>query len=282
MKAASRGLQPAIVHLRLIFPLPDPDAAIDRLVAIGFTAFSIEDRSLTAWPDGEAQASAICAALGMPAAHRDVLAPEAVYAGVIPAGAWEVAPRCWVLSQGGSAPSDARVTIQMPSGGGFGDGRHPATELACTLLSDLDLAEAQVLDLGCGTGLLGLLALKLGASAVDFSDIDGDSIIHTRACCQANGLAAPNIHLSDLLSNIPPHRYTVVIANLYGEFVVAMLADPRLSEFLPTGRLVLSGISDSKRAAVETALIDAHFMVTKRLAKDGWWGLLAVRGGSGG
>ncbi len=280
MKAGSRGLQPARLHLRLIFPLADPEAAIDRLVGIGFTAFSIEDRLLTAWPDGEAQAAAVCAAIGMPEAQRDVLTPEAVYAGVIPAGAWEVAPQCWVLSQGGSAPSDARVSIQMPAGGGFGDGRHPATELACTLLSELDVAETQVLDLGCGTGLLGLLALKLGASAVDFSDIDSDSIIHTRACCVANGLAAPNVHLSDLLSEIPPHRYTVVIANLYGEFVVTMLADPRLTEFLPTGRLVLSGISDSKRPLVETALLDAHFTVTKRLTKDGWWGLLAVRGGS--
>lgn len=264
------------MHLRLTFRIPDADTASDQLVAIGFTAFAIDSGILTAWPIDAVEAARIATALGKTPATSDLLDEATVYAGVIPDGAWEVAPGCWVLSGDHAAPADARAIVRMPAGGGFGDGQHPATGLACALLAGLDLNGLRVLDLGCGTGLLGVLALKLGAATADFSDVDGDSVSHTRACCAANGLTAA-VYRSDLLADLPTATYDVLIANLYGEFIAAMLADSRLEAFLPAGRLVLSGISDGKLSLVEAALLRAGFAIDQRHTDAGWWGLLASR-----
>lgn len=275
------GLKPATVHTRLLFTVRDPDQAMEQLVAIGFTAFAIEAHTLTAWPTDEADVAAITAALGQPPIERQELAHAEVYADVIPAGAWQVAPGCWVVSGDATLPlkidlpEAARAVIRMPTGGGFGDGQHPATGLACGLLANVPLAGKRVLDLGCGTGLLGVLAWRLGASVVDFSDVDLDSVRHTQACCAANGLVA-DIYQSDLLAGIPERTYDVLIANLYGEFLVTLFGDARLQRLIPTGQVILSGISDGKRPAVEAALAAAGFRVDQRQTDDGWWGLLGV------
>ncbi len=270
---------PAFVYTRLTFIVADPATALELLVAIGFTAFAIEEHTLTAWPSTAAEAGAISAALGLAPTQRSELTHAAVYADVIPAGTWQVAEGCWVLSGTTVMPASVgkpRAVVHMPAGGGFGDGQHPATGLACSLLSRLALDGARVLDVGCGTGLLGVLAWRLGASHVDFSDVDQDSVMHTRACCAANGLAA-EVFQSDLLTAIPARTYDLLIANLYGEFLVTLFANPRLADLLPHGQVVLSGISESKLAMVETALTTAGFTIAQRLGDAPWWGLLASR-----
>ena len=286
----SQGVNSAIVHIRLLFTIPYPDLAMERLVAIGFTAFAIEGHVLTAWPTNDADGAAITSALGCEATERRELTHTDVYADVIPAGTWEVAPGCWVISGEAEPPScPVHALIRMPVGGGFGDGQHPATSLACALIAQLStdgaLTGTRVLDLGCGTGLLGVLAWKLGAARVDFSDVDLDSVRHTQACCAANEVTsnghAAEVFQSDLLADLPERTYDLLIANLYGEFLVAMLGDLRLSGYLPRGRLVLSGISEGKRAMVESALDRAGFHIDRRLEHRtndaSWWGLLASR-----
>lgn len=267
------------MYTRLIFTVADPAAALERLVAIDFTAFAIEGHTLTAWPGTDAEAGAISAALGLAPTQRSELTHAAVYADVIPTGTWQVAEGCWVLSGTTVVPASIekpRAVVHMPAGGGFGDGQHPATGLACSLLAKLALDGARVLDVGCGTGLLGVLAWRLGAIHVDFSDVDRDSVLHTRACCAANGLAA-EVFQSDLLAAIPARTYDLLIANLYGEFLVTLFASPRLARLLPAGQVVLSGISEGKLALVETALNTAGFTIDQRLGNAPWWGLLASR-----
>lgn len=265
------------MHTRLLFTIRDTDLAMEQLVAIGFTAFAIEGHTLTAWPTDEADIAAIVAAIGYPPRERRELAHADVYADVIPTGSWQVAPGCWVVSGTEvTLPNIGRAVIRMPAGGGFGDGQHPATGVACALLADMPLAGTRVLDLGCGTGLLGVLAWRLGAATVDFSDVDVDSVRHTEACCAANGLAA-DVYQSDLLTGIPDRTYDVLIANLYGEFLVTLLNDKRLARLLPAGHLVLSGISSGKAPAVEAAVIAAGFRLDVRRGDGDWRGLLASR-----
>ena len=270
------------MHTRLLFTVLNPDVAMEQLVAIGFTSFAIEAHALTAWPATESDEAAIVAALGHLAIERQELSHADVYADVIPAGSWQVAAGCWVVSGSdafqppGAHLETARAVIRMPAGGGFGDGQHPATGVACALLADVPLAGKRVLDLGSGTGLLGVLAWRLGAGMVDFSDVDMDSVRHTYACCAANGLVA-EVFQSDLLADLPERTYDILIANLYGEFLVTMLGDKRLERLLPTGHVVLSGISSGKAVAVEAALTAAGFGIDRRHQNADWRGLLASR-----
>ena len=257
----------------------DWDAAVERLVDAGFLNFAIEDGVLTAWLAAAEDPQEIERLVGTTATRR-TLDHAALYDGVVPFGSWEVAPGWWVVSGDGVAPTTAAAArvVVMPNGGGFGDGRHPATCLAAGLLLGLDLRGLRVLDVGCGTGLLGILAAKAGAAAVTLADIDADSVLHARACVAANGVTCTVLR-SDLLADLPAQTWDVLAANLYAEFTVVMLADPRLAQLLPRGWLVLSGISDGKRGLVEDALATNGFVVRGRRTDDGWCGLLAQRKG---
>ncbi len=251
------------------------EEAVERLVDAGFLHFAVEDEVLTAWLAADEDPQVIERLVGATAARR-LLDHAALYAGVVPFGSWEVAPGWWVSSGTGSAPGAATNVIRMPNGGGFGDGRHPATCLAAGLLLGLDLRGLRVVDVGCGTGLLGILAAKSGATAVILADIDADSVRHATACAQANEVRCTVLR-SDLLNDLPEQVWDLLVANLYGEFLVVLLGDPRLARLLPAGRLVLSGISDGKRAMVEQALATNGFVVRERRTAEGWWGLLAQR-----
>lgn len=255
--------------------------ASERLVGVGFFAFAIEDHVLTAWlpPDQSAtqDIQRIEQVVGSVATQRRLDHAE-IYAGVVPSGSWEVAPSWWVISGDGQAPAGAGQVVRMPNGGGFGDGRHPATCLAASLLVSLDLRGLRVLDVGCGTGLLGIIAAKSGALSVTLADIDADSVRHAQACVVDNQVQCA-VYRSDLLADLPQEVWDLVVANLYGEFLVAMFQDPRLLGMLPQGRIVLSGISDAKRGMVEDGLSSNGFVVLERRTTEGWWGLLALRQG---
>lgn len=186
----------------------------------------------------------------------------------------ELAPRIWLAVEGADAPADAELVIRIPVGGGFGDGRHATTRLAATLLAGLDLQGRHLLDLGCGSGVLGILAWYRGAR-VAFSDIDAFAIDHTRRACALNGLTDAPLWRSDLLAGIPHDTHVdLVVANLYGDFLLPLFADPRLA--VMTGHLLLSGISDRRLATVTAALADHGWRERQRLGADGWWALEAT------
>jgi len=166
-------------------------------------------------------------------------------------------------------PSQGDATIVLDPGMAFGTGLHPTTRGCLELLQEVSSMPERVLDVGCGSGLLALAALRLGASHADAFDTDALAVAATRANAERNGLA-DRVAVSE--GSLPPEtaeHYALILANL----VAAVLVDlaPRLSAHLaPGGRLIAGGIIDGRATEVIDAMGAAGLAVATRRDADEW------------
>lgn len=126
--------------------------------------------------------------------------------------------------------------------GAFGSGEHETTASCLAILAQLpSLRRATVLDVGCGTGVLALAALRLGAAGAICLDIDPRAAALARANAAANGLAAQVRCVAGELASLAPVRFGVIAANLPTDVLLASAA-ALVERTLPAGWLVLSGV----------------------------------------
>ncbi|GGD33285.1 50S ribosomal protein L11 methyltransferase [Pseudoxanthomonas indica] len=142
-----------------------------------------------------------------------------------------------------AAQRDDAAVIRLDPGLAFGSGTHPTTALCLAWLDGLaaqgDLQDQTVLDFGCGSGILALAALKLGAAQAVGVDNDPQALIATHDNAQRNGLdTRMSVHLPQ---DEPVRQYPVVVANILASALDA-LADLLASRVAPGGRIALSGI----------------------------------------
>ena len=134
--------------------------------------------------------------------------------------------------------SDAAI-VRLDPGLAFGTGTHPTTALCLQWLDGLDLAGKRVLDFGCGSGILALAALKLGAAHAVGVDNDPQALLATADNAQRNGVAE---HLSvHVPADEPANTYPVVVANILASALDA-LAPLLASRVAAGGCIALSGI----------------------------------------
>ena len=103
-------------------------------------------------------------------------------------GPMQFGRRLWVLPGDAAAPDDA-VTVRLDPGLAFGTGTHPTTALCLEWLDRLKLEGRTVLDYGCGSGILAIAALKLGAASAVAMDIDPQAVLATKDNATNNGVA---------------------------------------------------------------------------------------------
>jgi ribosomal protein L11 methyltransferase len=170
--------------------------------------------------------------------------------------------------------ADGDVAITLDPGMAFGTGLHPTTRGCLALLQELESMPACVLDVGCGSGILALAALRLGARHAVGLDIDPLAVAAARENAARNGLE-DRLEVSEgTLPATPDHRYPLVLANL----VAAVLVDlaPQLAAHLARGgTLLASGIIEPRAAEVAGALEAAGLAVRER-REDGEWNSLRV------
>jgi ribosomal protein L11 methyltransferase len=181
--------------------------------------------------------------------------------------------RLWVCPTGAPAPEDAEaVVVRLDPGLAFGTGTHPTTALCLQMLDALPLAGRTMIDYGCGSGILGIAALKLGAASAVAVDLDPQALVATRANAVRNGVA-------DRLEiqGVPPRLEAAgcVFANILADPLVEL--EPVLSAAcLPRADLFLSGLLKSQAYAVKAAY-GASFAIVQVIERDAWCGIHARR-----
>ena len=175
-----------------------------------------------------------------------------------------ISPRLWIVPTWHTPADPAAINIVLDPGLAFGTGSHPTTRL-CLRWLDANLTGGEtVLDYGCGSGILAIAALKLGASNAIGVDIDAQAVQASRDNAQANQMRA-DFFLPD---DIRLAQYDVVVANILTN-PLRVLAPLLAGATRPGGRIVLSGILAAQ--AAEVSLIYAQwFDLAPAVIEDGW------------
>lgn len=183
-------------------------------------------------------------------------------------GALTVAPP-WDIPSDGS-----QVIVILPSMG-FGTGHHASTRLCLGLLQELPMSGSRVCDVGTGSGVLAIAALRLGATTAVALDYDIDAVVCARESGELNHITAGlDIRQIDLERDgiVSGEPFDVVLGNLTGGMLIR-LVDRLVSMTTPGGSLILSGITLAEGDEVIAAFTSAGCEVVERRDEDGWIGL---------
>ena len=154
---------------------------------------------------------------------------------------FEIGGRFRISPPGTPACGDDRVELVMAPGA-FGSGEHETTVSCLETLATLpDLEGARLLDLGSGTGILAMAALKLGARSALCVDIDPVAVRTCRLNCELNGVAGRVEHVCGTLEQLPADHFDLILANLHGD-VLLRVAGGLVARAGPGATLLLSGI----------------------------------------
>ncbi len=178
-----------------------------------------------------------------------------------------------LLPRAGEGESAEAVFLDLDPGLAFGTGTHPTTALCLSWLDSADLRDKTVIDYGCGSGILAIAALKLGARAALGVDIDPQAVIATRDNAGRNGvhdrLAVCTVE------NMPAEPADIVLANILAEPLIA-LSTTLAGLVKPGGALVLSGLLAEQAAQVATPYA-AWFDIAPTSVRDGWARIDGIR-----
>lgn len=175
--------------------------------------------------------------------------------------------RLWICPSWREVPDPTAVNVMLDPGLAFGTGTHPTTHLCLEWLESLDLAGKTVIDFGCGSGILAIAALKLGASKVIGVDIDPQAITASKDNAERNGVAD---QLSLYLPEDQPQdlQADVVVANILAG-PLKELSPVIKSLVKPQGALGLSGILE-QQAEDLNQVYQAWFDMDAPAFKEEW------------
>jgi ribosomal protein L11 methyltransferase len=180
--------------------------------------------------------------------------------------------RLWVCPGGLPAGAADAVRIELDPGLAFGTGTHPTTAMCLEWLDGRELRGLEVVDYGCGSGILAIAALKLGAASVRAVDIDPQALIATRENAARNQVVGGLTVTSE--PALEERSADLLMANILAG-PLAELAPRFAAAVRPGGEIVLSGILCEQGDAV-TAAYRAWFDIAQTATREGW-GLLSGR-----
>ncbi len=179
---------------------------------------------------------------------------------------------------------EGRTPLYLNPGLTFGTGSHPTTQLCLELLEGTLRPGDRVLDLGCGSGILAIAALALGASRAAGVDIDPKAadVAFENAALNGIGPDRLSVYAGDVLTDkklaerLNPGQNRVVLANIVADVIIPL--STRAGDFLaPDGVFLTSGIIEGRQDEVRAALEGNGFAVAGHRERGGWHAFLAAK-----
>ena len=184
-----------------------------------------------------------------------------------------------------SSPLSPSIRLLMDPGMAFGTGAHPTTQLCLALLETHVRPGDKIFDVGCGSGILSVAAVKLGAAFALAVDIDPEAECTTRENAALNGvsnkiefrLGSIETALAPRDSNLqlPTSNFQVVVANILARVIINLLTEGLARTLAPSGLLILSGILAEQEPSVVDALRSAGCKVVEQRQSGDWIALAA-------
>jgi len=186
----------------------------------------------------------------------------------------KIGQRLWIVPSWHQPPEPNALNLLLDPGLAFGTGSHPTTALCLQWLEAANLQGRRVLDFGCGSGILALAALLLGADKVIGTDIDPQALEATRDNAERNGLNNERLKLY-LPEQLPAEPVDVLIANILAAPLQQLAG--QFAGLLPSGgKIALSGILAEQAEAV-LAAYSQDFAMAAPIEQDGWILLYGLR-----
>ncbi|SFT76809.1 50S ribosomal protein L11 methyltransferase [Halomonas saccharevitans] len=184
----------------------------------------------------------------------------------------QMGERLWIVPSWHAPPEPGAVNLHLDPGLAFGTGTHPTTALCLEWLDGLavagELTDLGVLDVGCGSGILAIAALRLGAREATGTDIDPQALSASRDNAERNGMAQSAFRLC-YPEQLEAGEFPLVIANILAGPLVE-LADEIAGRVAPGGRLALSGILEAQAEDVLEAYRARGLIMDEPTVREGW------------
>ena len=188
----------------------------------------------------------------------------------------EVGSRLVVVPEWEEIPVGGRLPLRLDPGLIFGTGSHATTRMCLQALENYAAPGKRVLDLGCGSGILGIGALVLGCESCLGCDIDPKAPDVAMSNAALNDLGPDRIRIvaGNLLEDASLRRgfgtgYDLVLANIVSDVIIPLSAHVR-DWIAPDGTYITSGIIDGRQNEVQRAIEDAGFRITGHLSEEDW------------
>ena len=188
----------------------------------------------------------------------------------------EVGERLVVVPEWEEIPAGGRLPLRLDPGLIFGTGSHATTRMCLQALEDYAGPGKRVLDLGCGSGILGIGALVLGCDSCLGCDIDPKAPDVAAANAALNGFGPDRIRIvaGDVIADASLRRtfgtgYDIVLANIVSDVIIPLSV--HVPAFLRRdGVFITSGIIEGRQAEVEAAIEKAGFRIVRHLYEEDW------------
>ncbi|MBR6510553.1 MAG: 50S ribosomal protein L11 methyltransferase [Clostridia bacterium] len=164
---------------------------------------------------------------------------------------------------------DNRTVLNIDPGAAFGTGTHATTSLCLNVLDKRVTEDMSVLDIGCGSGILAIASVLLGAKSALGVDIDAQSVKTAKENAEINAISDKTDFIVGNLADKVSGKYDIICANIVADVIISLLPD--VDKFLAdNGIVIISGIIDIREEDIMKAVKDNNFAILESHYKDNW------------